>query len=231
MSATPSDIASSFNTANNSRLVNYGISEVTIPTQSVCRIGGDSESMCDQEGSPSMSRKRPTKTQRARKPRPPRATGRSKRRPNKPRIQSDERLETALRYLREGRSQKRAAEIGMVSVARFRRFLHRNKLAKFKNRRWRITDRRKRQVAGVFRTGEEVIEVSGFSPASLIMRHRATVQHFLDSNDVAVLTPFEGLTVTDTSKQKHVLETRPNVLLRLANAGSDAEMKIYRLID
>jgi hypothetical protein len=146
-------------------------------------------------------------------------------------IPSDDRFETALKYLREGRSQKRAAEIGMVSVARFRRFLHRNKLAKFKNGRWRITDRRTREVAVISEASEKVIEVRGFSPASLVMRHRAAVTAFVDGPDLALLAPFEGLTVTDTSKRKYVLETRPNVLLRLANAGSDAEMKIYRLID
>jgi hypothetical protein len=146
-------------------------------------------------------------------------------------IPTDDRLETALKYLREGRSQKRAAEIGMVSVGRFRRFLHRNKLAKFRAGRWRISDRRVRQVAVISEASEKIITVRGFSPASLAMRHRAAFNTFIDSNDVAVLAPFEGLTVTDITKQKYPLETRPNVLLRMANTGSDAEMKIYRLID
>jgi hypothetical protein len=144
---------------------------------------------------------------------------------------SDERLETALKYLREGRSQKRAAEIGMVSVKRFRRFLRGNKLAKFKNGRWLITDRRVREVALVSGASEKVVKVRGFGPASLAMRHRAAVTAFLDSNDATLLSPFEGQTVTDIAKRKHLLETRPNELYRYANAGSDAEMKIYRLID
>jgi hypothetical protein len=144
---------------------------------------------------------------------------------------SDDRFETALKYLREGRSQKRAAEIGMVSVKRFRSFLRSNKLAKFKGGHWRITDRRIREITVISEGQALLVKVRGFSPASLAMRHRAAVNHFLDSNDTSLLTPFEGATIRDVTKQKHVLETRPNVLLRLANAGGDAEMKIYRLID
>jgi hypothetical protein len=144
---------------------------------------------------------------------------------------SDDRFETALKYLREGRSQKRAAEIGMVSVRRFRHFLRSNKLAKFKSGHWQITDRRIRETAIISEGRALLIKVRGFSPASLAMRHRAAVNHFLDSNDASLLTPFEGATIKDVTKQTHVLETRPNVLLRLANAGGDAEMKIYRLID
>jgi hypothetical protein len=144
---------------------------------------------------------------------------------------SDDRFETALKYLREGRSQKRAAEIGMVSVKRFRQFLRSNKLAKFKSGHWQITDRRIREISIISEGQEIAIKVRGFSPASLAMRHRAAVNHFLDGNDASLLTPFEGAAIKDVTKQKYVLETRPNVLLRLANAGSDAEMKIYRLID
>lgn len=145
-------------------------------------------------------------------------------------IESDAGLEAALKFLREGRSQKRSAEIGMVSVGRFRRFLRKHKLAKRKDGRWVITDRRIREVEVFSESGLEQIRVRGFGAASLAMRHRAAVQKFLDTNDVSLLAPFIGQTVNDNSRRKHILETRPNVLYRIANAGSDADMKIYRLI-
>ena len=145
-------------------------------------------------------------------------------------LPSDDRFETALKYLREGRSQKRAAEIGMVSVSRFRRFIREHKLAKRKGRLWVITDRRTREIQIISQHGVEHIRVRGFGGASLAMRHRAAVQKFLDTNDISLLAPFEGGAVNDISRQKHMLETRPNVLYRIANAGSDADMKIYRLI-
>jgi hypothetical protein len=181
-----------------------------------------------------MSRRRTTKPKRSKKRKVPPSTkmGRSKRRPKKPApIDSDGRLETALKYLREGRSQKRAAEIGMVSAKRFRHFLRSHKLARFKNGRWQITDRRTREIAIISEGEELVVKVRGFSLASLAMRHRAAVNHFLDSNDASLLTPFDGTKIKDIKRRTHLLETRPNVLLRLANAGGDAEMKIYRLID
>jgi hypothetical protein len=147
------------------------------------------------------------------------------------RIPTDDRFETAYKLLREGQSQKRSAEIAGISVKRFSNFIRSNKLARFKSGHWKITDRRIREVAIISDGQSQVIKVRGFSPASLAMRHRAAVHHFLDSNDASLLTPFEGAVIKDITKQKHVLETRPNVLLRLANAGGDAEMKIYRLMD
>jgi len=155
-----------------------------------------------------------------------------KRRVRKPttKLPSDDRFETALKYLREGRSQKRAAEIGMVSVGRFRRFLRDHKLAKRKGRKWIITDRRIREIEVFSEDGLRHIRVRGFGGASLTMRHRAAVQKFLDTNDISLLTPFDGQAVNDVSRQKHILETRPNVLYRIANAGSDADMKIYWLV-
>jgi hypothetical protein len=147
------------------------------------------------------------------------------------RIPSDDRFETAYKFLREGRSQRKSAEIAGISVKRFSNFLRSNKLAKFKSGHWKITDRRIREIAIISEGQALLIKVRGFSHASLAMRHRAAVNHFLDSNDASLLTPFERAAIKDVTKQKHVLETRPNVLLRLANAGGDAEMKIYRLID
>lgn len=146
-------------------------------------------------------------------------------------IKSDPKLDLAFRYLREGRTQKFAAETTGISVGRFRRYVRRNKLAKFEAGRWKITDRRIREIAVISDGGSQVIKVRGFGPASLAMRHRAAVQQFLDTNDASLLEPFEGQEVTNIAKQKYSLETRPNVLLRMANAGSDADMKIYRLVD
>jgi hypothetical protein len=147
------------------------------------------------------------------------------------RIKPDERFEIAYGVLRKGNSQKRAAEIAGISVKRFRAFIRSNKLAKYRDGHWRITDRRQREIAIISEGQQRIIKVRGFNTASLAMRHRAAVQQFLDSNDASLLMPFERVEIKDISKEKHSLETRPNVLLRLANAGSDAEMKIYRLID
>jgi hypothetical protein len=100
-----------------------------------------------------------------------------------------------------------------------------------KTRRWRITDRARREVGIISNGSAKAIIVRGFAKAQLAKSYSAAVKRFLETNDVAVLAPFQGQLITDINKQNHPLETRPNVLLRLANAGGDAEMKIYRLID
>lgn len=147
------------------------------------------------------------------------------------RIPSGTEFELAFRLLRQGRSQKRSAEIAGISTKRLRRYLRGNKLAHFRNGQWRINDRRSRLIQ-IFTDGySRTIKVRGFKPASLAMKHRAAVRRFLESNDEAELKLFEGASITDASRKKHFLETRPNVLYRIANIGGDADMKIYRLID
>jgi len=58
---------------------------------------------------------------------------------------------------------------------------------------YRLTDRRLREVPVISDASEKLIKVRGFSPASLVMRHRAAVTAFVDGPDLALLAPFEGL--------------------------------------
>src|SRR4051812_34983769 len=54
---------------------------------------------------------------------------------------NDERLETALKLLRNAKKQGLAARSAGVSPERFRRFLRENSLAQRRGRSWVITDR------------------------------------------------------------------------------------------
>jgi hypothetical protein len=132
--------------------------------------------------------------------------------------------------MRNGHTQKASAKTVGVSTKRLRAFLRDHKLARQNGGKWIFTDRRVREVPIISTNGESLVRVRGFSASSLIMQHRFAVQTFLETNDVTLLTPFSGISVKATDKITHFLETRPNVLYRLANAGSDADMKIYRLI-
>jgi hypothetical protein len=143
---------------------------------------------------------------------------------------SDPKLEAALRELRATNNQTKAAKAAGVSTERFRRFLRDNKLATRKGRHWRITDNRERQVVVISEGRQLPITVGGFKRASLVMSHRAAVRAFLDTNEASHLKPFEGDAVTDTAGHVHPLETRPNVLYRLAAAGNEGFEQIYRLV-
>lgn len=159
-----------------------------------------------------------------------RRLSRANKRPSRPPL-SDPKLNKALRFLRAGNSQGLAARSAGVSVRRFRRFIRQGKLASYRGRHWRFSDRRRRQVVAITTRGEKQFFVRGFEAASWAMSHRNAVKQFLATNDLSLLTPFEGKSLSDTRGRKHSLETRPNKLYRLAHAGSEPYEMIYRLLD
>ena len=142
-------------------------------------------------------------------------------------------LDHARRLFMVTRSVKGAARSTGVSESQLRRLIRNYRLAKWdqSKHKWKITDRVTREVGIASNGRAKAIVVRGFVRAQLAKGYTAAVKNFLETNDVAALAPYQGLSITDVGKNKHLLETRPNVLLRLANTGGDAEMKIYRLID
>lgn len=150
--------------------------------------------------------------------------------PIKPKaVKSDKSLETALRLLRQTNNQSRAAREAGVSTERFRRFLRANSLAERRGRQWRITDNRTRRMTVISGGDAHEIALRDFEQASLNGKHLAAVGAFLRSNDIDLLRPFDGQSVIDAKGQAHPLETDPNVLYRLAHAGSEVFHEIYRL--
>lgn len=145
------------------------------------------------------------------------------------RVKSDERLEAALKLLRQTNNQGRAAKEVGVSAERFRRFLRSNALAKRQGRKWVLTDNRNRRMT-VITDGEAVeLTLRDFEQASLNGRHLSAVGAFLRTNDIDQLRPFEGQSVIDAAGQAHPLEVDPNALYRLAHAGSEVFHEVYRL--
>jgi len=144
-------------------------------------------------------------------------------------IKSDERLEAALKLLRQTGSQGRAAKEAGVSAERFRRFLRSNSLATRQGRQWQITDNRTRRMTVVSEGDGRELILRDFEQASLNGRHLAAVGAFVRTNDIDLLRPFEGQSVIDADGQSHPLETDPNALYRLAHAGSEVFHEIYRL--
>jgi hypothetical protein len=142
-------------------------------------------------------------------------------------------LDRARRLFMDTRSIRSAARSTGVSESRLRRLIGNFKLARWdkKKRKWKITDRVTREVGIASNGNAKAIVVRGFARAQLAKSYTGAVARFLQNNDLAELAPFHGKAISDIRKRVYVLETRPNVLLRLANTGGDADMKIYRLID
>ncbi len=83
----------------------------------------------------------------------------------------------------------------------------------------------------IFSRGRELtVTVAGYEQAAHAGRYLAAVRAFLGSNDPAYLDPFVGEAVTDVTGTRHVLETRPNVLYRLAAGRGESFEQIYRIV-
>lgn len=145
-------------------------------------------------------------------------------------IASDERLESALRSLRQSGNQGAAAKEARVAPERFRRFLRENALANRRGRSWRITDNRARRMTVLTAGQSKELTLAGFKQASLNGEHLAAVRAFLGSNDIEFLLPFTGRTVIDAKGISHPLETDPNRLHRIAAQGSEIFHEVYRLV-
>lgn len=144
-------------------------------------------------------------------------------------VESDERLEAALKLLRQTGIQGRAAKEAGVSAERFRRFLRSNSLAERQGRQWQITDNRTRRMTVISDGEASEVTLRDFEQASLNGKHLAAAGAFLRTNDIDLLRPFGGQSVIDAKGQAHPLETDPNALYRLAHAGSEVFHEVYRL--
>lgn len=145
-------------------------------------------------------------------------------------IASDERLEAALRLLRQTGNQGAAAKEARVAPERFRRFLRQNALAGREGRTWRITDNRTRRMTVLTAGESKELTLAGFKEASINGEHLTAVRAFLGSNDIEFLLPFVGRSVIDAKGQSHPLETDPNRLHRIAAQGSEIFHEVYRLV-
>jgi hypothetical protein len=143
---------------------------------------------------------------------------------------SDERLQLALRTLRQDGNFAAAARAAKISPERLRKYAVEHSLIEKAERRWQIRQALPRRVQ-VFSNGKSLtITVGDFQSASMVGRFMSAVGHFLETNNRSVLTPFAGQSVADIDGRKHPFETRPNVLYRLSSAGEHTFEQIYRIV-
>lgn len=141
-----------------------------------------------------------------------------------------DRLEAAHKAMRQKGALTAAAKAHHISPERLRRYVQDNALATRKGRTWTFTDNRYREMKVI--SGGEVypIRLAGFEQSSLNGDYLNAVKAFLRSNDIDLLAPFIGRSVTDAKGNAHPFETNPNALHRLAASGNEVFHDIYRLI-
>ena len=152
----------------------------------------------------------------------------SARRPAKP--IEDDRLQVALRSLRQEKSLTAAAREAKVSPERLRRYACEKSIIERRGRRWIVRHQLPRRML-LFSEGNTLqVVVGDFEAASKVGRFMSAVSAFLRTNNPAGLREFEGMSVADISGKTHLFETRPNALYRLASAHDQSFEHIYRIV-
>ncbi|AWN40606.1 hypothetical protein DK389_08760 [Methylobacterium durans] len=118
-----------------------------------------------------------------------------------------------------------AAKGAGVSAERLRRELYEQRIAQREGRR---VSRLVREISIISRGRERTIKV-GFEAASLIGTYLNAVAELLNTNDIAPLAPFVGVSVADLSGKQYPFETDPHVLYELSLTRTGTFEQVYRL--
>ena len=142
----------------------------------------------------------------------------------------DERLQRALRVLRQDRNLSAAAKAARISPERLRQVAASKGAITKQKRRWVVNPALPRRMP-IYSQGRQIaVTVGGLSSASLIGRYMSAVGNLFKSNDRKWLQPFIGQSVADISGKAYPFETNPNALYRLASTGGDSFEQVYRIV-
>lgn len=194
-----------------------------------------------------MAKRKPNQNNKARRRRrnrhglakaAPKSQARGKRRPSLAKVSqsrirravADAKLQLGLRLLRTEKSIAEAARKAGIQPSKLRAYAIKKKLLAKRGKRWVVQKDIPRKVLIYSDGREHAITVSKFKSASLIGEYMAAVRWFVQTNDLRHLEPFAGKSVKDISGTRFPLETRPNVLHRLASSGGDSFEQIYRIV-
>lgn len=143
---------------------------------------------------------------------------------------SDDRLQLALRVLRQEKNFSAAAKAGKIAPERLRKFAVEQGIIEKDGRLWQVKAEIPRQVQVYSNAQRLTIIVPNFEAASRVNAFNSAVKQFLHTNKIAVLTPFVGRSVKDVTGKDHPFETGPNVLYRLTAGGRESFEQIYRIV-
>jgi hypothetical protein len=142
----------------------------------------------------------------------------------------DQRLQLALRVLRQEKSLAAAAKAARVSPERLKHAAAAKDAILKERRRWVLNPDLPRRMLIYSRRQAIQITVGDQASASLVGRYMAAVGKFLVSNDQDLLQPFIRQSVIDSSGKSHPLETNPNTLYRLISGGGETFEAVYRIV-
>ncbi len=143
----------------------------------------------------------------------------------------DPRLEAGLKLIRAGTPLTHAAPAIGVSRERLRRYVVQTGVVEKQRGRWTVLQDNRARVMPIFSAGRSItVSIAGYEQSALAGRYMAAVGAFRDSNDPSYLEPFVGESITDVRGKRHLFETRPNMLYRLALGDDDPFEQVYRIV-
>jgi hypothetical protein len=148
-----------------------------------------------------------------------------------PRRPGYQKLEAGVAALRKTKSLSAAARQAKVAPERLRRYLRELDFVEKQRGRWVVGPDPRLRVVLIYSDGKKQrIVVQGYEPAALTGSYWNAVGDFLRTNDPAHLAPFVGVQIRDANGKPYTLETRPNVLYRLASEGMNSFEQVYRIV-
>jgi hypothetical protein len=142
----------------------------------------------------------------------------------------DERLQRALRILRQDKNLGVAAKSIGISPERLKHAGVSKGAIRKDGGRWVLNPELPRRML-IFSRGRALpITVGDQASASLVGQYMSAVAKFLTTNSRALLSPFAGKSVADISGKRHPFETNPNTLYRLTSSGGDSFEQVYRIV-
>lgn len=137
-----------------------------------------------------------------------------------------DRLEKALRLMKEGKSQKMAAQALHISAERLRAFMRANTDSKREAGKWIIRDKRP-ETYWIATAGRRKAVTLTKDEGSKVGLYWNAVNRFLDTNDVSYLRGLKDTSVRDVKGKYYPLELGPNRLRRLDSVDELDFLEIY----
>ena len=137
-----------------------------------------------------------------------------------------DRLERALKLMKAGFSQKKAAQAMHVSAERLRAFTRINTQATRQGRKWIIVDPRT-ETYWIATRGRRLAVTLTKDEGSKVGIYWNAVNRFLDTNDISFLESMKDKGVHDIKRKYYPLELGPNRLRRLDSVDELDFLEIY----
>lgn len=137
-----------------------------------------------------------------------------------------DRLERALKLMKEGISQKKAAQAAHVSAERLRAYMRINTRATRQGRKWIIVDPRP-ETFWIATGGRKIAVTLTMDEGSKVGLYWNAVNRFLDTNDTSHLRNLKDTSVRDVKGKIFPLELGPNRLRRLDSVDELDFLEIY----